>query len=86
MRRRDYLKHLGFATAVAIAATKKPEPFRVRVTREGDGNYDYSYFSFYDIDARDYHDAEREARKRFCQDFGAPYNKTEAYTFNKQQG
>jgi hypothetical protein len=87
MSRRDYLKHLGFATAVAIASTtvKKLEPFRVRVTRIGDENGDYSYASGYEIEAPNFNDAEREARKRFCEDFGAPYDKTVAHTFNKQQ-
>lgn len=87
MSRRDYLKHLGFVTAAAIALgkVKKLDPFRVRVTRVGDENYEYSYASGYDIEAPNYHDAEKEARKRFCEDFGAPYDKTEAYTFNKQQ-
>lgn len=84
MSKRDFLKHLGFTTAVAIAATKKLEPFRVRVTRVND-DPQYSYASGYDIVAPNYHDAEKEARKRFCEDFGAPYDKTVAYTFNKQQ-
>lgn len=82
---RDYLKYLGFATATAIVTAKKLEPFRVRATRVGDENGDYSFYSFYAIEAPDYHGAEKEARKRFCEDFGAPYDKTIAYTFNKQQ-
>lgn len=61
------------------------EPFRVRVTRVGDEGYEYSYASGYDVKAPNYHDAEKEARKQFCSDFGAPYDKTVAYTFNKQQ-
>jgi hypothetical protein len=61
------------------------EPFRVRVTRVGDENGDYAYMSGYTIAAFNYHDAEKEARKRFCEDFGAPFDKTVAYTFNKQQ-
>jgi hypothetical protein len=84
MRRRSYLKYLGFDTMVPLVAKRKLDSFHIRVTRVGDENGDYSFYSFYDIEARDYHDAEREARKRFCADFGAPYNKTEAYTFNKQ--
>lgn len=86
MSRRDYLKHLAFVTATALAASQKQlEPFRVRVTRVGDENGEYSYASGYDIEAPNYHDAEKIARKRFCKDFGAPYDKTVAYTFNKQQ-
>lgn len=65
--------------------SKPKEPFRVRVTRVGDEGYEYSYASGYDVEARDCHDAEKEARKQFCKDFGAPYDKTVAYTFNKQQ-
>lgn len=61
------------------------EPFRVRVTRVGDENNEYSFASGYDVEALDYHDAEIKARKQFCKDFGAPYEKTVAYTFNKQQ-
>jgi len=62
----------------------KKEPFHVRVTREFDDGV-YNYMSAYTIEAPDYHDAEKEACKRFCEDFGAPYDKTKAYTFNKQQ-
>lgn len=65
--------------------SKPKEPFRIRVTRVGDENYEYAYASGYDIVAQDYHDAEIKARKQFCADFGAPFDKTEAYTFNKQQ-
>lgn len=61
------------------------EPFRVRVTRVGDENGEYSYMSGYTIEAPNYNDAEKKARKQFCGDFGAPFDKTVAYTFNKQQ-
>jgi len=44
---------------------------------------DYRVFSFYDIEARDYHDAEREARKQFCASFGFEMKDTEAFTFDK---
>lgn len=50
--------------------------FEVRVTRIGE----YPYFSFYTIEAANKFDAEREARKRFCVDFGPPYDQTKAYT------
>lgn len=57
--------------------------YRVRVTREGDENGDYAYSSGYAIQADDYNKAEREARQKFCDDFGAPFDKTTAYTHNK---
>lgn len=56
------------------------KPFDIKVTRIGE----YSYFSFYQIEAPNYYDAERKARKQFCIDFGAPYDKTVACTLNKQ--
>lgn len=61
-----------------------PEPFKVKVTRESEQS-EYSYASFYTIEAPDYMDAEKKARQKFCDDFGAPYEKTKAFTFNKQQ-
>ena len=61
------------------------QPFHVRVTRVGDENGDYSFYSYYDIKAPDHNEAESTARKQFCEEFGAPYDKTTAYTFNKQQ-
>lgn len=57
--------------------------FRIRVKRKGDQNGDYSYYSFYDVEAHNYIRAEMEARLKFCEDFGTPYEDTEAYTFNK---
>ncbi len=57
--------------------------YRIRVTRVGDENGDYTYASGYTIEAEDHTQAEREARQKFCDDFGAPFEKTVAYTFNK---
>lgn len=57
--------------------------FRIRVISKGDENYEYLYYSFYDIEANNYSAAELEARRRFCDDFGADFKDTEAYTFNK---
>lgn len=44
---------------------------------------DYPLFHFYDIDAPNYHDAEKEARNQFVQDWGFGYDDTTAYTFDK---
>lgn len=44
---------------------------------------DYPCFTFYDIEMTNYHDAEREARRRFCLDYGFAFKDTEAYTFDK---
>lgn len=57
--------------------------YRIRVTRVGDENGDYTYASGYVIEAEDHTKAEIEARQKFCADFGAPFDKTTAYTFNK---
>jgi hypothetical protein len=54
--------------------------YHIRVTREGE----YAYYSFYDVEAPNKEDAERMARKKFCADFGAPYENTKAYTFPKR--
>lgn len=56
--------------------------YRIRVTRVLDES-EHNYFSFYTIEANDHSSAEKEARKQFCIDFGGPYDKTVAYTFNK---
>ena len=56
--------------------------YRIRVTRINKES-EYNYYSFYSIKANDHSAAEKEARKNFCEDFGAPYDKTQAYTFNK---
>lgn len=56
--------------------------YRIRVTRVNEQS-EYNYASGYDIEADDHASAELKARKQFCNDFGAPYDKTEAYTFNK---
>lgn len=44
---------------------------------------DYPCYSFYDIEAENYWDAERVARKQFCASFGFEMKDTEAYTFDK---
>jgi len=44
------------------------------------------YYAFYKITARNYFDAERMAKKQFCEDFGAKvWNELDAFTFNKYQ-
>lgn len=57
--------------------------YRIRVTRIGDENHEYSFYSFYTANSTDHTKAENEARKQFCEDFGALYDQTTAYTFNK---
>lgn len=55
--------------------------FNVRVSQT---KYpDYPCFGFYDIEAPNYHDAERSARHEFVKDWGFGYENTSAYTFDR---
>ena len=61
--------------------------FHIRVDHE------LGFFSFYDIPAKDYHDAEKEAEQQFLDDFCGGNNNSsvfpgvkytlESFTFNK---
>ena len=55
-------------------------PYSIRVSQT---KYpDYPCYSFYEIEGQpNSHDAEKEARKRFCASFGFEYKDTVAYTF-----
>lgn len=57
--------------------------WHIRVDFEREGYEEYPVFSFYDIEAPDYHGAERKARQQFCSDFGFKMEHTTAYTFDK---
>ena len=46
---------------------------------------DYHLFSFYDIEAPNYHDAEKVARNKFSKEFGFNYRHTSAYVIDKYQ-
>lgn len=57
--------------------------WHIRVDFEREGYEEYPCFSFYDIEAPTYSDAERKARQKFCDDFGFKMEHTKAYTFDK---
>lgn len=46
---------------------------------------DYPLYHFYDIEAPNYHDAEKKARNQFVADWGFEYQDTSAYTPDKHQ-
>ncbi len=46
---------------------------------------EYPLFTFYDIEAPNYHDAEKKARKQFVAEWGFEYQETSAYTPDKYQ-
>jgi len=46
---------------------------------------EYPLFHFYDIEAPNYHDAEKKARHQFVADWGFEYKDTSAYTPDKHQ-
>lgn len=58
--------------------------WNVRVDFVREGYEEYPCFSFYDIEAPTYNDAERKARQQFCKDFGFNMEHTRAYTFDKE--
>lgn len=60
-------------------------PYHVRVDYDREGYEEYPLFSFYDIVANNYHDAEQAARKQFCKEVGAEMKHTTAYTFDKHK-
>lgn len=76
---------LEFKTFKQEPMTNIKKLYEVRVRRVNKENPEYSYASCYTIEANDYHEAQKEARKRFFDDYGAPFDKTEAFTYNKQQ-
>lgn len=51
----------------------------VRVTRVFPGD-EYNYMSAYEIDAQDRLNAEKQAKKMFCEDFGGPLKSLKAYS------
>lgn len=46
---------------------------------------DYPLFHFYDIEAPNYHDAEKVARQKFVDEWGFRYKYTRAYATDKHQ-
>lgn len=46
---------------------------------------DFCIQSGYDIEAPDYHKAEKEAREKFCSQFGFKYNNTKAFIPDRVQ-
>lgn len=53
--------------------------FHIRV------NHSLGFFSFYDIEAEDYHDAEKEAKKRFNNEFCGGGDNTTTFRGVKEQ-
>lgn len=57
------------------------QQFHVRVSQ---AKYEeYPCFSFYEIEAEDYHEAERKAEVQFSNDFGFERKDLKAWTFDK---